>query len=1404
MKRFLGLFFLLVSFTVFSQVITVNTNTYTVPQLVNNVLINSPCVSATNITSSTGTNVGVNGIGYFTNTNPSFPIQSGVILSTGSAINAPGPNTTVLSNGSPAWSGDIQLQTTLAASGITMVSTNATVLEFDFTPVSPNFSFDFVFASEEYGNFQCQFSDAFAFLLTNTVTGITTNLAVVPGTNSPISVLTIRDFLYNSNCASANAGFFGSFNGGSNAAGSATNFNGQTVLMTAGATLIPNTLYHIKLVIADRNDSQSDSAIFISSTSFNIGQEVLGPDLTVSNNTAICFGGSHTITTGLNPAEYNFVWTQNGNPIAGQTGPTLNVIQPGTYGVTYIKILNPCQPITNSVLIEFYPEIITSNPVDLYKCNSGSAFYTFNLAQNTPKVLVGVPATYLVSYFSSMSNAVAGTLTLPNSYLSPGNETVYVRITNPTTLCYVIKTFQLLLTPPPVANIPSNISNCETTQGSGTANFNFLNQNSSILLLQSSSIYTVSYYTSQSNANSGTAPLASSGFLGINGQIIYARVENATDSTCFATTSFTLFVNPKPLVDTLTNAIVCIDYTLPVLINGNYFTGTGGTGTPLFAGNVINTNQTIYIYSNNGLCNAESSFAVIIIDLNSITPPSAPYCDSYVLPFSSYATYYTQPHIGGVLQAGGIAINGGTTLTTTQTLYLYYKSLLPPFCEAQTSFTITINNTPIIANLPNVFACSSYILPVLSVGNYFTGMGGTGAMLASNSIITTTQTIYVFAQTATTPSCPKEVSFKVFIGLPTIPNVTECVKYVLPPLEIGSYYTATGGPTGTGILLAVGTEITTTQTIFVYAVGSDGCAGNSSFNVNIVLPFIAAIPDVLVCGSYTLPVLANGNYFTATHLPLGTTTGTALNAGSSITTSKKIYVYLNNGGGCQNEVSFNVTILPAPPINSRSDVDVYTSYTLTPLTSGNYYSAPGGPNGLGNLIPAGTVLTASSTLIYIYAATTSTPPCFLENNFTVRVFTKTADAPANISKCVSYTLPVLTNGNYYTATGGPTGIGTLVNPGTVITAPSTALFVYVAPPSRGLTELDENSFTITVIPKPIANSAPLANRTVCDNDAVNDGLTSFDLTTLNSFILGTQIAPEFSVTYYTSDTNAILGTGAITSSTSTSIFARVSNSLAPTCFDIINIELIVNKLPNPTPTKGVICVSNTTGAILNPYTINSNLSAALNSFVWTNESNVVVGNNPSITVTIPGNYTIVATSLATGCPSKPITVAVVQSQPAITSFSVGDAFSESQNITIQATGSGGIYEYQIDEGNYQDSNVFENISFGTHTILVRDKNGCGTSPPINVLVANYPHYFTPNNDGFNDYWNVVGLKQQPNATIYIYDRYGKLLKQISPTSQGWDGMFNGEMLPATDYWFTVNYIETNIPKVFKSHFTLKR
>lgn len=1515
----------------FSQNITISTGTYTIPQLVNNVLINSPCVSGKNITSRTGTNFGSsNGIGYFQNTNPNFPIQSGVILSTGSVVNSIGPNNSMLNDGSSSWIGDADLEATLAQSGINMTSSNASVLEFDFTPISSHFSFDFVFASEEYGNFQCQFSDAFSFLLTNLNTGVTTNLAVVPGTTLPISVVTIRDYLYNSSCPSVNAQYFGNYNGGSAANGSATNFNGQTILMSASSVLIPNTPYHIKLVIADRNDFQSDSAIFLKSNSFNIGQDVLGADMTVQNNSAICFGQPYIITSGLNPMNYTFTWTKNGVIIPNETGANLLVTVPGIYGVTYNKIINPCEAVTDTITIEYLPELTFASPNNLYKCESSTGSYVYTLSSNNSTVLAGQVTGTTVRYFNSLSNATNNINPVISNYTSNSNETIYVRVTNPITQCFAIKSFQLLTTAAPVANQPSDLTLCETNKVTHTASFNIANQTSSILNGQSPTNYAVSYFTTLLDANAGTNRITTSSYTATNGTIIYAKLKSKSDGNCFNITSFTLIVNPKPEVDTLPSVLLCYNYVLPTLTNGNYFTATNGGGTPLFAGDIISQSKTIYIYNSNGFCSSETNFKVKIINLTTLTPASKSYCDNYILPAIDYASYFTLPN------GEGTQLHPGDLITTTQTIYLYYVSLEPPYCITQSHFTVTIINSPLISGFTNVFECNSYTLPILMVGKYFTGPNGTGTELAAGSLITSTQKIYVYATTNTTPKCTSEDSFIVTIGLVSVSNITDCTSYTLPPLAVGNYYT---GENGTGTLLTAGTIINTTQTIHVYAVSQSvsqsNCSSDVSFVVTIILPYITPVANVTSCTSYTLPTIPVGNYYTGSN-----GTGTMLNSGDVITNSiDNLYIYVTNGAGCQNQQSFKITIKQLPAIDSRSDIDICGSYTLTNLTFGKYFT---GTNGTGNELLAGTVITTSQT-IYIYATTATAPFCTQENSFTIHVSSVLADAPANIIACDSYTLPVLTNGKYYTNTGGQHGVGALLLAGQSITEtqtvyvynesgerincstenqftvtinhtpviaavtdinacdsytlpllvvgnyftqtgglgtklhagdviateqtiyvyaqsatspnctseksfkikflkastlpnitscsyslPSIAVGNYYTGPNATGTMLpvgtiiyttqkiyinatsplfpscsSENSFIVTISNQPKVNDIPLAKRSVCDTDGTNDGITTFDLTTLNAFVLGNQPTSQFNIAYFENLANATNNTNAITNTTLKTIYVRV-NVIASqnTCFDIKEITLIINKLPNPNPKDGFICINNQTGTVLNPYTIDSELSINNNSFVWTNENNNIVGNNSVLQVVTAGNYGLVVTDKLTGCVSLPQQVTVNYSQKAIVKYTTNEAFSENQSITVTATGDGE-YEYQLDDNDFQDENVFENVNAGPHTINVHDKNGCGNTK-INVFIINYPKFFTPNGDGANDTWNIHSLEQQPKSKIIIYDRFGKILKTLTMNGNSWDGTLNNQPLPSDDYWFTISYNEDGETKEFKSHFSLIR
>ena len=1537
MKKLLLLTSIMLTTLGFSQPISVSTTSYTVPQLVNNVLINSPCVNATNVTWSTGSNFGSsNGIGFFQNTNPNFPMSSGVLLSTGNALNAPGPNTSILNDGATTWPGDANLEATLAAAGISMVSKNASVLEFDFTPISPNFSFDFIFASEEYGNFQCLYSDAFAFLLTNMSTGITTNLAVVPSTNTPISVVTIRDFQYNSSCPSVNANYFGSFNGGSGAASSATNFNGQTKVLTAASVLTTGVPYHIKLVIADRTDPQSDSAIFMSSNSFNIGQDVLGLDLTVAAGSAICYGTNHTFDTGLSTSNHTFVWKKDGVVISGETGSTLSVSQPGTYEVTYDNVFDTCVPFTDSVVVEYYPEIMASNPNTIYKCNSGAPTYTYNLDLNTPVVKNGLDPLTSVSYYISQSDADNNINQLPLLYDSPSGQTIYVRIQLPNSSCYTVKSFQLLVSPGPIANQPLDMIKCSRSLTQNIAYFNLPLQTPSILNGQSSVINNVTYYTSLNNANTGTNPINTTISFNSSGQTIYVRVQNVNDPTCFSTTSFNLIVNPLPLVDDLLDVIVCSSYVLQPLTNGNYFTSSNGNGLPLFAGTEITQTTTVYIFNQPGgpgTCGANSSFKVTIVDEASLTPPSVRSCGNYTLPTLLYGKYYTGP------SATGTEIPAGTVISTSQTIYYYFSTSTPPLCIVDSSFTVTIVPTIEVGTRPDVFECSSYTLPSLPLGNYYTGTGGTGTQLAVGTALTTSQTVYVYATTGGPRPCTDEDVFDVFIGIVQPANIAQCNGYTLPTLPIGNYYT---GPSGTGTLIPAGTVINNSSTVYIYAPttsGGSNCTDNLHFTLTLAQPPIDQLADVTVCETYTLPSLTNGEYFT--DIEGG---GTQLYPGDVILSTQTIYIFKRLNATCFNQNSFTVTINPLPAIDSRSDIDICDQYVLTPLTVGNYYT---GPNATGTLLAPNTVIT-SSQLIYIYAISNTTPACSIQNTFQINIFSTTADSLPNVTACDRYTLPVLTtNNHYYTASGGPSGTGTEILPGTVISsnqtiyifkeslirtsfscldensftvtinntpviapiANATACNSYTLPPltigdyytgtnasgtllhagdiltssqtlyvyahsatspdcssersftitvfnvdtlpnittcesytlptlnvgrfytgpngtgtmlSSGIVVTasmtvyiyatspfvprcsDETSFTVTIVDTPVANLVPASMRTTCDTDGTNDGIVNFNLSTLSATILGTQTGSEFSVTYYESLANATTASNPVTSSTQTVVYTRVSNSLAPNCYDVKPITIIVNKLPEPKPVDGIICIDTETGTLLNAYTMYSGLPTTTHHFVWTNEAGNIVGIGTNYQATIPGVFTLVATNNATGCASAPVNVAVTPSEPAIVAYEVSGDFADSQSITVTATGQGNNFEYQLDNGPFQDSNVFEDVMSGMHTVTVRDKYGCG-STSIQALVVNYPKYFTPNGDGYNDSWNIKDLSGQPSASIIIYDRFGKMLTQIKPSNSGWDGTYNGHLMPSDDYWFSVSYTDENkVEQEFRAHFAMKR
>ncbi|WP_332926825.1 T9SS type B sorting domain-containing protein [Arenibacter palladensis] len=164
--------------------------------------------------------------------------------------------------------------------------------------------------------------------------------------------------------------------------------------------------------------------------------------------------------------------------------------------------------------------------------------------------------------------------------------------------------------------------------------------------------------------------------------------------------------------------------------------------------------------------------------------------------------------------------------------------------------------------------------------------------------------------------------------------------------------------------------------------------------------------------------------------------------------------------------------------------------------------------------------------------------------------------------------------------------------------------------------------------------------------------------------------------------------------------------------------------------------------------------------------------------------------------------------PVLQEVIVRDDISDNNIVEIVVANPDGNYEYAINGGQFQDDPVFNNVPPGVNTVIINDKNGCGTTEPIEFLVVGYPKFFTPNADGIHDRWNVYGISTLIDPVVFIFDRYGKLLKQIDETTIGWDGTFNGRPMPSSDYWFRMDYSRDEdgiiVARSVRTHFTLKR
>lgn len=697
-KIILGLLTLTV-FAGYSQAITVNTTT-SGATLVNTIFNGT----ASNISRSSG-----NGIGSFQNTNPAFPLSSGIVICGGNANSISGTST-MSTTGSGITDSDLQAFSN--ATGSTGTIQDASFLSFNFEATTSSLSMDYVFASEEYGTYQCGFSDKIAILLTNLTTGVTTNIAVVPQTTTPVSVNTIRSSAYNTGCTSVNAQYFGAYDASNNSSLSGTCFNGRTVLLNASSNLVIGNTYKLKIVIGDFQDSLYDSAIFMKSSLLDTN--ILGADLTVVNNTAVCEGYTTTLSTGLNPSNYSFQWKLNGVMIPSETGSFLVATQPGFYEVVCTNLTTSLVS-SDSIIVEYCatpvltiinpPSVCSPQTVDITSPNiiietncEGFISFWFDAMCTTPLVnpsSIAQSGTYYVKSSNScgfdvepivVTIVTTPTLNITNpapvcfpetvNLTSPSitlgstgngiltywtNAGCTIALANPTSVSvsgtyyikstigycfYVAPVIVTVNQAPVISQVQNLIINEENTDGFAT--FDLTTQIPAILNGQSPNDFQIDFYLTLVDAMANFSPIgnASNYTNTSNFQVIYFTI-NSLNSGCSVISSFILEVANIPVIISFQDFIV-------------YETSTDGVATfnltsqiPSIIG--VNSNPDDYVVT------FFTSYEDAINNINQISNPT-----SFVNTTNPQTIYVRVTNLGGKLTS--TTVIGSMILSVQETL----------------------------------------------------------------------------------------------------------------------------------------------------------------------------------------------------------------------------------------------------------------------------------------------------------------------------------------------------------------------------------------------------------------------------------------------------------------------------------------------------------------------------------------------------------------------------------------------------------------------------------------------------------------------------------------------------------------------------------------------------------------
>lgn len=693
----------------------------------------------------------------------------------------------------------------------------------------------------------------------------------------------------------------------------------------------------------------------------------------------------------------------------------------------------------------------------------------------------------------------------------------------------------------------------------------------------------------------------------------------------------------------------------------------------------------------------------------------------------------------------------------------------------------TIINGPTFSLIPPI--CSGSIAPVLPT----TSTNGVTGTWSPSVVSNTTSGIYTFTPNpgqCVTLTTTLSITVNPIVNTIFTPVANFCSGSVAPILPT----TSTNGIVGTWSPAIVSNTV---SGVYTFTPNSGQCGTSVVMNVTVIPTLTPTFTQVApICAGEplsALPTLSN-NGISGSWSPGINNFATTL------------YTFTPNSGVCATTQTMTITVNSSTPTFIQvAPICAGETLSALPTLSNNGISGSWSP-ALNNL--ATTTYTFTPTFGQCAALQTMT---IVVNNPVTPIF---AQITPICSGSILSSLPTIsTNGisgswtpainntstTIYTFTPNAGQCATTQTMTIVVNTPITPVFTQVSPICSGTTLANLPTTSNNGI---IGNWSPAVNNTATTVYTFTPSAGQCATIQTMTIIVNQPVIPFFTQVAPICLGNSLSALPTLSNNGISGSWSPVINNLATTTYTF-------------TPTSGLCATTQTMTIQVNSITpifaqpeaicIGETIPA-----LPTTSSNGIVGSwSPALNNLVTTTY--IFTPNAGQCAvTQTITIEVKPFIQLTVSINQFDYFnSENQSIEVSVSPQGN-YLFTLDNEWTQNSNVFENVSSCYHKIKVQDLTGCGKSDiEIDFFIWDYPKFFTPNGDGINDYWNIYCNDFQ-DATITIYDRYGKLIKQFSSKTIGWDGKFNGVDLFSTDYWFTVEYKQNGLDKIFKSHFAMKR